>query len=90
MEGEVEDWVPDLVKRAPAASRGMLWHRYHDPASKEIWFSCVTKPHLWCYENEVVNSSFKNSIGWFRVQGEWQQVVDPPRPEPAASIPTAA
>ena len=30
MEDEAEEWVPGFVKCAPAASRGMLWHRYHD------------------------------------------------------------
>ena len=90
MEGEVEDWVPDLVKRAPVASSGMLWHRYHDPANKEIWFSCVTQPDLWCYENEVANSSSKDGTSWFRFQGVWQEVVDPPPPEPTAATSTAA
>ena len=89
MEGEVEDWVPDLVKHAPAGSPGMIWHRYQDPVNLEIWLSCTTNTHLWCYENEI-GMSCKDGIGWFRFQGEWQQAVDPPRPEPTASIPTAA
>ena len=90
MEGEVEDWVPDLVTHAPAASEGMVWHRYQNPENKETWFSCTPDPDLWCYANEVGYENGKDGIGWFRFKGEWQQVVNPPLSEPTAAMPTAA
>ena len=91
MDQEPDDW--DIrIQHAPAAPEGigMIWHRYQDPETKEIWFSCVTRPDLWCYESEVVLSSAKDGSAWFRFQGEWQQVVNPPRTEPAAATSTAA
>ena len=36
VEGVVDDWVLDVVTRAPAASEKRLWHRYQDPESKQI------------------------------------------------------
>ena len=89
-DGEVEDWVPDLVTHAPAASEGMVWHRYQNPENKETWFSCTPDPDLWCYANEVGYENGKDGIGWFRFKGEWQQVVNPPLSEPTAAMPTAA
>ena len=88
MDGEVEDW--DIQRqRAPAAPERMIWHRYHDPESKEIWFSCVTQPELWCYESEVL-PNYKDGTGWFRFQGQWQEVVDPPPSEITPASSTAA
>ena len=49
------------------------WHRYNDPEYEDDWFSCVAKPELWCYENEVV----LDEQGYFRFQGQWNQVVTP-------------
>ena len=54
VEGVVDDWVPDVVTCAPAASKEMRWHRYQDPESKQNWISCVGQPDQWCYESEVV------------------------------------
>ena len=90
MEGEGDDWVPDVVTRAPAASEKMRWHRYQDPRTKQNWISCVSRPDLWCYESEVVLTSAKYDSAGFLFPGEWQQVVNPPRTEPAAATSTAA
>ena len=89
VEGAVDDWVLDVVTRAPAASEKRLWHRYQDPESKQNWISCVSWPDLWCYESEVVLTSAKADEAWFLFQGKWQQAVNPPRAEATAATSTA-
>ena len=89
VEGVVDDWVPDVVTCAPAASKEMRWHRYQDPESKQNWISCVSQPDQWCYESEVVLTSAKCDSAWFLFQGKWQQVVNAPRAEATEAISTA-
>ena len=90
VEGVVDDWVPDVVTCAPAASKEMRWHRYQDPESKQNWISCVSQPDQWCYESEVVLTSVKCDSAWFLFQGKWQQVVNAPRAEATEATSTAA
>ena len=89
VEGVVDDWVPDVVTCAPAASKEMRWHRYQDPESKQNWISCVSQPDQWCYESEVVLTSVKCDSAWFLFQGKWQQVVNAPRAEATEATSTA-
>jgi hypothetical protein len=90
VEGVVDDWVPDVVTCAPAASKEMRWHRYQDPESKQNWISCVSQPDQWCYESEVVLTSVKCDSAWFLFQGKWQQVANAPRAEATEATSTAA
>ena len=89
VEGVVDDWVPDVVTCAPAASKEMRWHRYQDPESKQNWISCVGQPDQWCYESEVVLTSVKCDSAWFLFQGKWQQVLNAPRAEATEATSTA-
>ena len=44
-----DDWATAL-KHAPAASDGMVWHRYRDPEINRDWLSCCF--NIWIFQIE--------------------------------------
>ena len=66
---------------------GSIWHPYRDPTNRYQWFFCPSEPNLWCYASEVQTELDANGNIFFRFQGKWQQVIDPPASSDSAEQP---
>ena len=76
---EQATYLDPLDCHVPQAPAPLIWYRYRDPETNQVWYQCSTEEKLWFFASEV-KDRFDHADGKseFFFQGKWQVVTDDP------------